>query len=124
MEGPVTVVLGASTDPARYAHLAVTRLRAHGLPVVAIGRDRGAIGDVAILDDLPAGTPVHTVTLYLNPRNQAMWEERLLAWRPQRIIFNPGAENPELAARARVLGIEPLVACTLVLLATGQYGPA
>jgi predicted CoA-binding protein len=121
MSTPVTVVLGASTNPARYAYIAISRLRAHGLPVVAIGRDHGMVGDVPIRTDLPVGTPVHTVTLYLNSRNQAQWEERILAWRPARIIFNPGAENEGLASRARAAGIEVLEACTLVMLSTGQY---
>lgn len=121
MPTPVTVVLGAGTNPARYAYMAVSRLRAKGIPVVAIGRDHGHVADVAIMADLPPGTSVHTVTLYLNARNQAGWEERILAWRPQRIIFNPGAENPGLAAKAVAVGIEVLDACTLVMLSTGQY---
>ncbi len=45
----------------------------------------------------------------------------LLSLRPRRIIFNPGAENPELKKKAEALGIETEEACTLVLLATDQY---
>ncbi len=39
----------------------------------------------------------------------------------RRVIFNPGAENPELAERLRQHGKEVLEACTLVLLSTGQF---
>ncbi|MCB0680934.1 MAG: CoA-binding protein, partial [Saprospiraceae bacterium] len=45
----------------------------------------------------------------------------LLKLRPRRIIFNPGAENPELARLASAEGIEVESACTLVLLAYGGY---
>jgi hypothetical protein len=40
---------------------------------------------------------------------------------PKRIIFNPGAENPELEALARKNGIEVLNACTLVMLSIGNF---
>ncbi|HQY12539.1 MAG TPA: CoA-binding protein, partial [Ferruginibacter sp.] len=44
-----------------------------------------------------------------------------LSLHPKRIIFNPGAENEELADLARANGIQPVEACTLVLLSTGQF---
>ncbi|MGF6846174.1 hypothetical protein QFZ51_001409 [Chitinophaga sp. W3I9] len=40
---------------------------------------------------------------------------------PRRIIFNPGAENPELEDIAREHNIQPVEACTLVMLSTGQF---
>ncbi len=116
-----TVVLGASMKPERYAHQAVHRLLAQGHAVVAVGRRAGSIGMLPILTDLRAGTEVDTVTVYLSPANQAAWANRLLHLKPRRVIFNPGAENPELARALRSAGIEVAEACTLVLLATGQY---
>ena len=38
-----------------------------------------------------------------------------------RVIFNPGAENPELEATLEERGIPTLRACMLVLLSTGQF---
>ena len=40
---------------------------------------------------------------------------------PRRVIFNPGAENPESYERLEAGGIEVVEACTLVLLRTGQF---
>jgi len=74
-----------------------------------------------VVRDIPPGTAIHTVTLYLNAHNQGAWRERLLAVKPKRIIFNPGAENPVFAAEATRQGIAVEEACTLVLLSTGQY---
>jgi predicted CoA-binding protein len=116
-----TLVLGASPNPDRYAHIAAHRLLAAGHPVIPVGRRAGAIDGVAIQPDIPAGSTVHTVTLYLNAVHQQDWEERLLALRPARIIFNPGAENQAFAAKALAQGIKVKNACTLVMLATGQY---
>ena len=45
----------------------------------------------------------------------------ILAKKPRRIIFNPGAENVELEKQARDRGIKPINACTLVMLKTGKF---
>jgi hypothetical protein len=45
----------------------------------------------------------------------------IIAQSPKRIIFNPGAENSQLANLAKEKGIIAQNACTLVLLSTGQY---
>jgi predicted CoA-binding protein len=116
-----TLVLGASLNPSRYAHLAILRLRGAGLPVLAVGARTGFIQDVAVRTELPLERTIDTVTLYLNPVVQEQWHERILALRPRRIIFNPGTEHPAFAQRASEQGIEVVEACTLVMLATGQY---
>jgi uncharacterized protein len=121
MSGKHTLVLGASEKQERYANKAVRKLREHGHPVTAVGLRKGKIEDVAIETAIPAGLSVHTVTLYLGLRNQELWEQAILDLSPQRIIFNPGAENPDFARRAEARGIEVVEACTLVMLGTGQY---
>lgn len=116
-----TVVLGASPNPSRYSYLAVNKLSAHGHPVVAVGRKTGTINNTTIATAPPPETDVDTVTLYLNAQNQKQYYEYILSLKPRRIIFNPGAENPELEALAEENAIQPLEACTLVLLSTNQY---
>ena len=116
-----TLVLGASENPERYSNLALRRLRSKGHPVVAVGRKPGRVEDVEIQTAPGDWQDIDTVTLYLNPANQKPYYDYLLRLKPRRIIFNPGAENPELAARAQESGIEPVMACTLVMLGTGQY---
>lgn len=116
-----TLVLGASDNPQRYSYLAINRLRGNGHPVVAIGQRRVRAADVDIETEKKPFEGVDTVTLYLNPRRQKEYYDYILSLHPKRIIFNPGAENPELSALAQTNGIEPLEACTLVLLSTGKY---
>jgi predicted CoA-binding protein len=121
MENKKTIVLGASANPARYSNLAVKKLTAYNHPVVAIGRRKGVIGDVEInVGELPV-TGIDTITLYLNQYNQKQYYNYILSLKPRRIIFNPGAENEELATLAKQQGIKVQDACTLVLLSTGQY---
>ena len=116
-----TVVLGASSNPARYSYLAIQRLRAHNHPVVAIGRRVGQVADVDISKEHPQENDVDTITLYLNPQNQVEYYDYILNLHPKRIIFNPGTENDDLIQKAKENNIKPVIACTLVMLSTGQY---
>lgn len=119
--GKKTVVLGASSNPDRYSFLAVNKLKAFKHPVVAIGKRAGTVGDTPILAAPEPQEGVDTVTLYLNPTNQQPYYDYILGLKPQRIIFNPGTENPELIRKAREQNIEPVVGCTLVMLSAGMY---
>lgn len=116
-----TLVLGASANPDRYSYLAVNRLRGNGHPVVAIGKNKAVVADVTVETEKKPIQDIDTVSLYLNPSNQAAYYDYIVSLHPRRIIFNPGAENRELSELAKENGIQPLEACTLVLLATGQY---
>src|SRR5476651_761277 len=116
-----TVVIGASDNPARYSYLAVEKLNRYGHPVVAIGKRQGQVGSTKIIAERPDEKEVDTVTLYLNAQLQKQYYDYILSLHPKRIIFNPGAENEELASMAKEKGILTQEACTLVLLSTGQY---
>lgn len=116
-----TLVLGASTNPGRYANRAIKLLRHHKHPVLAVGRQSGVVEDVALLTAFPQNEQVDTITLYLNPDHQKEYYQNILDLKPRRLIFNPGTENEELRILAEKSGIETEEACTLVLLNTGQY---
>lgn len=116
-----TLVLGASGNPSRYSFLAIQRLRSHGHPLVAIGRKNTRVADVPIGTEKEAFAGIDTVTVYLNPQHQQEYYHYILSLQPKRIIFNPGAENDELAALAKQKGILTKDACTLVMLSTNQY---
>jgi len=116
-----TVVLGASDNPSRYSYLAVQKLNRYGHPIVAIGKKAGKVNDTDVITDRPDEKDVDTVTLYLNPGLQRQYYDYILSLHPKRIIFNPGTENSELEQLARDNGIQPVEACTLVMLGTGQY---
>ena len=69
----------------------------------------------------PEISDVDTITLYIGPDHQPEWYNYLIGLKPRRIIFNPGTENREFEQLAIKNGIEPIEACTLVMLRTGQY---
>jgi uncharacterized protein len=121
MQQKKTLVIGASVKPERYSYLAVQKLTAHQHPVIALGLKKGLIGNTAIENERKTFEKIDTVTLYINPTLQKDYYDYILSLQPKRIIFNPGTENDELAELAQQKGIEPIEACTLVLLSTGQY---
>ncbi|HEX4875249.1 MAG TPA: CoA-binding protein [Chitinophagaceae bacterium] len=121
MNQKLTLVLGASDNPSRYSYLAIKRLRSHGHPVKAIGRKHSFVADTEIMTEKNPLENIDTITLYLNAQHQQEYYDYILSLQPKRIIFNPGAENDELAELARKKGIATIEACTLVMLSTNQY---
>lgn len=116
-----TLVLGASTDPSRYANMAVRNLKKHGHEVVALGNKHGMIDGIEIHTTKEKFSSIDTVTLYLNPQRQKEYYDYIFSLHPKRIIFNPGTENDELEKMAQQHQIVTENACTLVLLNTNQY---
>ena len=120
-----TAVLGASNKPERYSYQAVRLLAEKGHTVFPIHPALTAIDGMPAfkqLGDIPI--PLHTLTVYVGSERSAALAAAILAARPQRVIFNPGAENPVLAKQLQAAGIQVENACTLVLLRTGQFDAA
>jgi uncharacterized protein len=116
-----TLVLGASDNPQRYSYLALNRLQQSGHPVMAIGKKNTTVNGISIGTEQEPASDIDTITLYLNPAHQKEYYNYILSLKPKRIIFNPGTENNELEDLAKANNIQPLRACTLVLLGTGQF---
>jgi len=116
-----TLVIGASTNPDRYSNMAVHALRNHNHEVVALAKREGKVSDVSIQTEFPINEDIHTVTMYVGAKHQDEYYKPLLELKPDRVIFNPGAENFELADMLESNGIETIEGCTLVMLSTGQF---
>jgi hypothetical protein len=126
MESKKTLILGATPNPTRYAYLAAEKLTNKKHEIVLVGIKQGEVFGQPIevqtqTNDLTIHTDIDTITLYVGLRNQPEWYNYILKTQPKRIIFNPGTENPELMKMAQEAGIEVEVACTLVMLGSGQY---
>lgn len=121
MEGRVTLVLGASTNPERYSYKAAHMLTEYGHEIKLVGlRPDHLLGQQIETESKPY-QGIDTITVYVGAKNQPMWYPVLLESGARRIILNPGAESDELTRLAQNRGIEVLEACTLVLLSTRQY---
>ncbi len=118
-----TVIIGATENKSRYAYLAAQMLAENKVEFVPVGIKKGNVLGKEILDlkQQPHIAAVDTITLYINAQHQREWYDYFLSLKPQRVIFNPGTENPELEKILEDKNIEALEACTLVMLRTGQF---
>ena len=118
-----TVIIGATTDESRYAYLAAKMLTEYGHEIIPVGIKKGEVFGKPIQDirTLPKIEGVDTVTLYIGPARQPEWYDYILSLKPKRILFNPGAENPEFEEKAEAAGVEVVEGCTLVMLRSRQF---
>lgn len=116
-----TLVMGASTNPGRYAYKAIKMLQRYGHPVAAVGKKEDNLDGLKIEREHVQFDGIDTVTLYLNPMNQKQYYDYIIGLNPKRVIFNPGTENPELYELLRKNGIAIETGCTLVMLSVNQY---
>lgn len=118
-----TVIIGASTNTARYAYMAAERLSGANIEFVPVGIKKGDVLGRPILPlrEKPIIEHVHTVTMYLGPQNQPEWYSYILSLKPQRILFNPGTENETFQNMACKQNIEVVEGCTLVMIGVGTY---
>lgn len=119
-----TVVIGATDNPARYAYMATVALQKKGHEVIPVGIKDGQINGLKIINQKKENAQVadvDTVTLYVGPQNQPYWYDYIVGLKPKRVVFNPGTENPEFERLLQKNNIEPVIACTLVMLSVGTY---
>jgi len=116
-------VLGASPNPERYSNKAIRMLLEFGHDVVPVNPAYEEIEGVAVAASIEALEPgdIDTVTMYVGAARSDGWRDALLALKPRRVIFNPGAESAEMADALNQAGIETIEACTLVMLRTSSF---
>lgn len=116
-----TLVLGASPNPERYSNRAIRKLMEHHIPVFAIGSREFEEGNISIQRGKPEIEGIHTITLYLNAKNQEEYYDYILSRNPKRVIFNPGTINDDFALALEERNIEVVTDCMLAMLACGQF---
>ena len=115
-------IIGASAKEERYAYKAQKMLLDHNHKVFPVNPFGGeALGYTFYKDIAEITEKIDTITLYVGPARLNKMIDNLIAVAPRRIIFNPGTESDEAIAKTEAAGIEAVIACTLVLLSTGQF---
>lgn len=115
-------VIGASDKPERYSYQAVKLLQEKGHAVYPVHQRIKDIDGQKVYPSIKdIVDPIDTVSMYVAADISSSLAGDIFSKSPKRIIFNPGAENPDLEAQARAKGITTLNACTLVMLRTKQF---
>ena len=114
------LVLGASPNVDRYSNMAMKKLEAKGFTVFSLGKRKGSVGTMKIETEQFPIENLYAISLYLNAANQVDYYSYIVQLMPEKVIFNPGAENRSLEAILDKHEIPFERACTLVLLNLDQ----
>jgi predicted CoA-binding protein len=112
---PAVAVIGASRETAKYGNRAVRAYLRQGWTVYPVNpneREVEGLPAFASIGDIPA--PVDRATLYVPPRVGLTLLQGIKDKGVKELFLNPGAESDELVAEAERLGLEPILACSIV----------
>jgi hypothetical protein len=108
-------IVGASSAPHKYGNKAVRAYLRQGWTVYPVNPNEKTIEGLAAyasIGDLPGS--VDRISLYVPPAVGITLLPAIKAKAAKELFLNPGAESEELIARAEALGLEPIVACSIV----------
>lgn len=110
------VIIGASADRSKYGNKAVRAYIKQGYTVYPVNlREAEIEGQKAYpsVSDVPAGA-AEEASFYVPPQVGLSLVEDVARNGIKRIWLNPGSESDELIAKAGELGLETIVACSIV----------
>jgi predicted CoA-binding protein len=108
-------VIGASNDRQKYGNRAVRAFRHQGHTVVAVNPKETMIeGEPAYASVLDYPGAIDEATFYVQPDVGLEVLDEIARKHIPVVWLNPGADDPRLVARARALGLRPVVACSIM----------
>ena len=112
---PTVAILGASTDRSKYGNKAVRAFRAQGFTVVPINPKESVIeGETAYASVLDYPGTIDEASVYLPPAVGVAAMEQIKQKGIPVVWLNPGADGPDVIARARSLGLDTRVAGSII----------
>ncbi|MBP8129464.1 MAG: CoA-binding protein [Candidatus Hydrogenedentes bacterium] len=108
-------IVGASADRKKYGNKAVRAFQKGGWTVYPVNAKAETIEGLPCyrsLADVPG--PVDRISLYVPPEAGVVLLPEIARTPHTEFFLNPGSESPELIAKARELGLEPVQACSIV----------
>ncbi|HEY1909997.1 MAG TPA: CoA-binding protein [Vicinamibacterales bacterium] len=118
----VVAVIGASTNRRKFGNRAVRAYRDQGYTVIPINPHETEVeGLKAYASVLDVPGPIDMASIYLQPSIGEQVIAEIARKGIPEVWINPGAESDELIARARALGLQPIVACSIVSIGQNPY---
>jgi len=115
MAKQTVAVIGASADRDKFSNKSVRAHLAQGWDVYPVNPKGGQLEGLtayASLADVPVA--LDRVTMYLPPDVGVNVLEDVARVGPKEFFVNPGAESDELVDKAKSLGLDPILACSIV----------
>lgn len=116
-------IIGASNDRRKFGNKAVRAYHQQGWTVLPVNPSAVTIEGLKAypsVRDVPR--PVDRVSVYVPPQVGLMLLDDIAAVQPGEVFFNPGTESDELLTRAQQLGLNVLLACSIVAIGVSPAG--
>jgi hypothetical protein len=111
----VIAVIGASSDRRKFGNKALRAFRKQGYTVVPINTHLAEVeGERAYASVLDYPGAIDEVTVYLPPDAGVRVMAEIAKKGIPTVWLNPGADHPEVIAKARALGLKPTIACSIL----------
>lgn len=113
---PTVAVVGASRDRDKFGNKSVRAHVAQGYRVFPVNPHAETIEGLPVyksLDEVPV-EHLDRISMYVPPEIGLELLDAIATREPDELWFNPGSESPEILKRATKLGLEPIVACSIV----------
>jgi predicted CoA-binding protein len=118
----VVAVIGASNDRRKFGNRALRAYSQQGYSVVPINPHETEVeGLKAYASILDVPGPVDMASFYVQPEVGEALIADVAAKGVREVWLNPGADSDELIARTKSLGIQPIVACSIVAIGQNPY---
>lgn len=123
MPQPTVAIIGASADREKFGNKSVRAHAQQGYRVFPVNPKGGEIEGLTVYKSL-AEIPVarlDRVSLYVPPAVGMKLVEEIAAKGCDELWLNPGSDSDELAEKARALGLNPIIACSIVDVGVSPY---
>jgi predicted CoA-binding protein len=111
----VVAIVGASNDRRKFGNKALRAFRAQGYTVIPVNPHETVVeGERAYRSVLDYSGPIDEATLYVPAAAGLTVIEDVAKKGIKTVWLNPGADAPEVVARARALGLTSNVACSIL----------
>ena len=108
-------VIGASNDRSKYGNKAVRAYLLNGFRVYPVNPKEKTIEGLDVYKSiLDIQEEVDRASLYVPPKVGLKVIEEIAEKGVKELYFNPGPESDELVAKARKLGLKPILACSIL----------
>lgn len=118
-------IIGASRDREKFGNKAVRAYHAHGHRVFPVNlREKEIEGLPAYRSVLDVPEKLDVVLVYVPPATTLRLLPDLVKIAPKQLFLNPGSEDDAVIARAEALGLEPILACSIIAIgdSPSRYG--
>jgi hypothetical protein len=108
-------IIGASADRAKYGNKALRAFERKGYHVIPINPNESHVeGHRTYASVLDVPERIDMATVYVQPDVGLRVLEDIAKKGIPEVWLNPGADEPEVVARARELGLKPVIACSIL----------